>query len=262
MRFQLIFLILLFFFSSYGQRNFNFSNYVQKDVDQSLKTGVFLTYGQSNTVNSAERGYVVKNNVYQFVLGSTYIYKDPSLGVNGDKGSVWGMLGDKLIDNDIYENVVFSNCGIGGKKISELNREPIISFLISNYKSLINTFGKVDGILFHQGESDNKLSTEETYYVEFVEFLEILKNNGIEIPIYLSRASVCAKNPINYKLTDVQEKLINDFEIIKKGPNTDILINKKYRRDNCHFSRIGLEIYSDMWMYYILKETNNIFIIK
>ena len=93
MRFQLIFLILLFFFSSYGQRNFNFSNYVQKDVDHSLKTGVFLTYGQSNTVNSAERGYVVKNNVYQFVLGITYIYKDPSLGVNGDKGSVWGMLG-------------------------------------------------------------------------------------------------------------------------------------------------------------------------
>lgn len=248
--------MLLIVFSSYSQRNFNSSKYIKRDVDLNEKTGIFLTYGQSNSVNSGEIGYVVKNNVYQSLFGQTYVYQDPSLGVNGNKGSVWGMVGDKLIDNGIYDNVVFSNCGVGGKNISELNREPIISFLINNYKSLTNKFGKVDGILFHQGESDNNLSRTRKYYIEFVKFLEILKDNGIEIPIYLSRVSSCEKKTkTNYELIDIQNKLINDFEIIKKGPNTDLLVGKKYRHYGCHFSLEGFNIFSDMWIYYIIKET-------
>ena len=206
-------------------------------------------------MNSGEIGYVVMNNVYQSVFGDTYIYKDPSLGVNGDKGSVWGMVGDKLIDHGLYDNVIFSNCGSGGKKISQLNKEPIISFLVNNYHSLINKFGKVDGILFHQGESDNNLSGEKNYYIEYIKFLEILKDNGIEVPIYLSRASISGKKKTNYELVNIQNKLINDFKIIKKGPNTDLLVDKKYRINGSpHFSREGLEMFSDMWVYYIIRQ--------
>ena len=117
----------------------------------------------------------------------------------------------------------------------------------------MNTFGKVDGILVHQGERDNNLLGEERYYIEFIKFLEELKNNKIDIPIYLSRVSIC-KNKTNYELINIQNKLINDFEIIKKGPNTDLLVDKKYRRDGCHFSLEGLQMFSDMWIYYIIKE--------
>ena len=242
-------------FSSYSQRNLNSSMYIKRNVVLNEKTGIFLTYGQSNSVNSGELGYVVKNNVYQSLFGQTYVYRDPSLGVNGNKGSVWGMVGDKLIDNGIYDNVVFSNCGYGGKRISDLNSEPIISFLVNNYKSLINKFGKVDGILFHQGEADNNLSGTKKYYIEFVKFLEILMNNGIEIPIYLSRVSSCEPGTkTNYELINIQNKLINDFEIIKKGPNTDLLVGKKYRHYGCHFSLEGFNIFSDMWIHYIIKE--------
>jgi len=247
--------MLLISFSSYSQRNFNYSNYTKEDINSNSRVGVFLTYGQSNSGNHGGLGYVVRNNVYQFVLGNTFIYKDPSLGVTGSGGSVWGLVGDKLIDNGVYKNVVFSNCGWGGKSISELNREPLISYLINNYKSLMNTFGKVDGILFHQGERDNRPLLEDKYYIEFVKLLILLKSNGIEIPIYLSRVSMCGNNKINHILTNTQNKLINDFEEIKEGPNTDILVDKKYRlKDHCHFSLEGYNIFSDMWVYYIMKE--------
>ena len=144
---------------------------------------------------------------------------------------------------------------VGGGSIRELNREPLTSYLINNYKSLMNTFGKVDGILFHQGERDNRPLLEDKYYIEFVKLLILLKSNGIEIPIYLSRVSMCGNNKINHVLTNTQNKLINDFEEIKEGPNTDILVDKKYRlKDHCHFSLEGYNIFSDMWVYYIMKE--------
>ena len=251
----LIFILLASTFFSYSQRNFNYSNYIKKEVNQNEKTGVFLTYGQSNSVNSGEIGYVVINNVYQSVLGTTYIYKDPSLGATGTGGSVWGLVGDKLIDNGIYKNVVFSNCGWSGRSISQLNREPLISYLINNYNALMGTYGKVDGILFHQGESDNRALYEDKYYTEFVKLLMILKSNGIEAPIYLSRVSMCDGKKANHVVTNSQNKLINDFMEIYEGPNTDILVDKKYRlKDYCHFSLEGFNIFSDMWVYYIMKE--------
>jgi hypothetical protein len=237
--------------NDYPGRNYNLSNQVKVDsIEVTEKTGIYLTYGQSNSVNSGELGYTVKNKVYQSILGHHFLYKDPSLGGNGNKGSVWGMVGDKLIQNNIHDKVIFSNCGWGGKKINELRQGPYLGFLILNYQSLIKNFGKVDGILYHQGESDNGPTNEEKYYNEFVEFIQTLKTNGINIPVYLSRVSYCGVNhPINNKLTEIQTKLINDFEIIKEGPNTDLLSDKKYRlEDNCHFSLLGYDKFSDMWV--------------
>jgi|TARA_B110000091_G_scaffold197248_1_gene225320 hypothetical protein len=251
----IIFILLASTFFSYSQRNFNYSNYTEENINSNSRVGVFLTYGQSNSGNHGKLGYLVRNNVYQFVLGNTFIYKDPSLGTTGPGGSVWGLVGDKLIDNGIYENVVFSNCGWSGKSINQLNREPLISYLISNYNALMETYGKVDGVLFHQGESDNRPLLEDKYYIEFVKLLMILKSNGIETPIYLSRVSMCAKNKANHVVTNSQNKLINDFKEIYEGPNTDILVDKKYRlNDYCHFSLEGYDIFSDMWIYYIMKE--------
>jgi hypothetical protein len=83
----------------------------------------------------------------------------------------------------------------------------------------------------------------------------ILKSNGVETPIYLSRASMCDGYEANHVVTNSQNKLINDFIEIYAGPNTDILIDEKYRlKDYCHFSLEGFNIFSDMWVYYIMKE--------
>lgn len=233
------------------KRNIEFSSFKKKEVKISNRTGIYLTYGQSNSVNHGQIGYDVKGKVFQFFQGNTFKYEDPSLGGTGQGGSVWGMVGDKLIINRNNDQVIFANCGWGDAKIEELNRGPYIEYLLKNHRLLMEKFGRVDGILFHQGESNNFLNGgRKNYYDEFVKLIVNLKNNGIEIPIYLSRVSYCGdKTSKDDKLIEIQNKLIKDFSIVFEGPNTDLLTEKKYRLpDNCHFSMLGFDKFSDMWV--------------
>ena len=234
----------------WGGRNYNIDLYTIKETDPSKNTGVFLTYGQSNSSNSGEYGYFVKNDVFQFLSGQTFVYEDPSLGGTGTRGSVWGMVGDKLIENGVYEQVVFSNSGWGGRSIGRLKNGHYFEFLVTNYNGLIQKFGKVDGILFHQGESNNSPEGVINYYNDFSEFISNLKDRGIEIPVYLSRVSLCGNTyPINETLTDIQNQLIREIDIVREGPNTDLLSLKSDRlNDYCHFSLQGNDKFSDMWV--------------
>jgi hypothetical protein len=234
----------------YYGRNYNTYGLTSKEIDISDNTGIFLTYGQSNSVNGGELEYVVKNEVYQFILGNTFDYKDPSLGGNGVGGSVWGMVGDKLIEQGFHDKVIFSNSGFGGKRIEELKDGGFLDFLIFNYATLIQKYGRVDAILFHQGESNNSSEGIKNYYSDFSEFISNLNGKGIDVPVYLSRASLCSENhPINNNLTSIQNQLIFDFDIIKQGPNTDLLTSRSDRlEDYCHFSLKGNDNFSDMWV--------------
>ena len=236
--------------TSYNGRNFNITELDTKDINISDDTGIYLTYGQSNSTNGGELGYIVRNEVYQFILGSTFDYKDPSLGVNGDGGSVWGMVGDKLIESEFHNKVIFANSGYGGKRMTDLKEGGYFNFLVFNYIQLMKKYGRVDGILFHQGESDNNSEGIKNYYNDFSEFISNLNKNGIVVPVYLSRASLCSKNhPTNGSLIKIQNQLIIDFDIIREGPNTDLLSSRSYRlEDYCHFSLEGYDKFSDMWV--------------
>ena len=46
-------------------------------------TGIYITYGQSNSTNHGQIGYEVESNVYMFYNNNTFIYRDPSLGGTG-----------------------------------------------------------------------------------------------------------------------------------------------------------------------------------
>ena len=113
----------------------------------------------------------------------------------------------------------------------------------------MSVFGKVDGILFHQGESDNHPAGVKNYDKYFTEFLSNLKDWEIEIPIYLARASLCGAKPPNKMLTAVQDRLIANFEVVKEGPSSDLLHEKTDRlRDGCHFTLEGSSKLAAMWV--------------
>lgn len=238
------------------KRNSETSSYQAKSIEITDSTGIYLIYGQSSSANHGQIGYNLKGNVFQYFEGNTYIYKDPSLGGTGSGGSVWGMVGDKLIEKGIHDKVVFSNCAMAAAKIEELNGGQNFDYLVSNFNSQIEKFGRVDGILFHQGESNNTFQGGcENYYSDFVKLLNGLKKNGIEIPIYLSRASFCGDdNPKDKKLIEIQNRIIKDFELVYEGPNTDLLDKREYRLpDYCHFSLLGYDKFSDMWVDSIFR---------
>jgi hypothetical protein len=227
---------------------------IQKNIDINKNVGIFITYGQSNSCNSGEIGYSVINEVFQFYNDSTYLYEDPSLGGTKIYGSVWGMVGDKLIENEIYDQVVFSMTGYGGKTIGELSHGHYYEYFIVNYCQLLKKFGRVDGILFHQGES-NRWSENQQYYNEFELFYNKIKNDGICSPFYLSLVSYCGDG-VDLTLLNIQNDIIINFENILRGPNTDLLIKPQYRlSDNCHFSLLGYQHFSDMWVDCIINKS-------
>ena len=112
----------------------------------------------------------------------------------------------------------------------------------------------MDAILFHQGEINhsNKYGNSN-YYKDFEILVNSLKAQGIIVPIYLSRTSICNTDS-DAELIKIQNKIIHDMDIVFPGPNTDLLLEKKFRLpDNCHFSRLGYEKFSDMWVISLSK---------
>jgi hypothetical protein len=190
-----------------------------------------------------------------FLNGKSYKYLEPSLGATSRDGNVWGRVGDKLIKrNSKIENVYFALTGWGGKSIQELNSSPYIYLYISHIINVKKPFGKVDGILFQQGEANNPadkrwsnatFSSEEKYDY-FLNLLFEKTKKLTDAPIWIAKTSFCGpKKPINDKLINQQNKFININKNIFHGPNTDEISNEKNRlplNDRCHFSYLGLDV--------------------
>ena len=164
------------------------------------------------------------------------------------------MVGDKIIYDGLYDQVVFSVTGWGGTTIAQLSSGDYYDYFIGSYCRLVDIFGKVDGILYHQGESDS-WNKNYDYYNDFEEFHDKMKDDGITAPFYLSLASFC-NSSIDSTLLEIQDNIIIDFENVYRGPNTDLLTDPEFRlNDNCHFSLAGLDFFSDMWLESISKQS-------
>ena len=230
-------------------RDIDLSFRTEAKVDTAFRTGVFVTYGQSNASNAGQFGYSVKNKVYQYYDDKTYKYEDPALGGTDGQGSVWGQVGDKMIDKGLFDQVVFSVTGVGGKPLEELNKGECYEYFKHEYLHMSKTFGKVDAILFHQGESNNcAIGNDKIYKAEFEKFITKMRQDGITAPIYLARSSYF-DGKYDSIVIRVQNEMIRDNKNVLKGPNSDLLTNKKLRLpDDLHFSMAGFDSLSTLWV--------------
>lgn len=248
------------FKEQYMGRIADVTNYTKVDMQITSKSGIYITFGQSHAVNSGELGYNVKGNVFQFFFGEIFKYEDPAVGGNGYGGSVWGRVGDKLIESQVHDNVIFANTGYGGLKIDELTSGVNFNYFKNNYDQLIKQYGKVDAILFHQGFSDNLNNTDSELYYDFLEqFVIKLKEEEVYAPIVIALSSACYDSNHNIDIINAQKKSIENFQHIYRGPNSDLLFEPKYRlKDRCHFSSLGHEILSSEWVDSIKKIDNDL----
>ena len=224
------------------------------NIKETDSLGVYVTYGQSNTTNSGQYGYKTKFNVYEYHNKKIYKYEDPTIGggITSHGGTVWGILGDLLIESKKYNKVIFSISGKGGQTIKQLSNGINYDRLLKDYTFLKKKFGKVDGILFHQGESNNfRLAGSEYYYEDFKSFLEKMISDSINSKIYLSRASYIVYGD-DKELIKIQNNIINDFKQVMEGPYTDKFNLKEDRLpDGTHFSLLGYEKFAKEWMVYL-----------
>eukprot|EP00519_Triparma_laevis_P004898 CAMPEP_0182507098 /NCGR_PEP_ID=MMETSP1321-20130603/22484_1 /TAXON_ID=91990 /ORGANISM="Bolidomonas sp., Strain RCC1657" /LENGTH=216 /DNA_ID=CAMNT_0024712937 /DNA_START=87 /DNA_END=734 /DNA_ORIENTATION=- len=132
------------------------------------RLGVFAGYGQSNSdcCGSGPNPEVEHaDKIFNFFAGAnevTFEYKEPMLGAFCAGSCPYLKIGNELIDAGLYDEVVFSTSGMPGASLSMINGDdpafPYFAFLVETYKGMLSKYGKVDGILFHQGESDNGMS--------------------------------------------------------------------------------------------------------
>ncbi|MGI0488671.1 sialate O-acetylesterase [Pantanalinema rosaneae CENA516] len=210
---------------------------------------VALAFGQSNSANFGNQRRTAQASVYHFHAGNCYRAADPLLGADGNGGSVWTRLGDKIVQQGLFDHVLFASIGLGGSEIRRWTPGGDLHPRLTTTIQQLTTAGfGITHLLWHQGETDAALGTPtEIYQHRFTAMLESIRSTGVQAPIYVSIASRCEEILPQPSIQAAQRALVNPAQGILPGPNTDELDGAD-RYDRCHFSASGLDKAADLWL--------------
>jgi hypothetical protein len=228
-----------------------------------LKSGkvmIAFTFGQSNASNHGSDKYTPHGKVYNFYRGKLYKAKDPLIGCDGKGGSVWGILGDMLIDSNKYDKIVIVPVAIGSTLASDWAKG-FCADQVTRVLDELNTCNlQITHIFWHQGESDNIFNTTTSKYKSsLAEILNHFRSRGIHAPFFVSIASYFPSETsspygIDINIQKAQIQFIKSNNNVFWGPNTDKLIYAIHRHDATHFSAYGMTEYAKLWYKAILDK--------
>jgi len=210
---------------------------------------VALVFGQSNAGNWGESRKTASPRVLSFFRGRWARAKDPLPGANGNGGSVWTRLGDKVIATKMYDRVIFVPAAIGATEISLWAPDGLLhKDLLRNVREAQQAGLTFTHLFWHQGESDAVLGTDkDNYQRQFIAMLSAIRALGVDAPAYVAVTTRCGQYLPNESIRLAQIGLVNPSLGIFAGPDTDQL-GPEYRFDECHFSNAGLDAHADMWL--------------
>ncbi|HEY6131371.1 MAG TPA: sialate O-acetylesterase, partial [Halioglobus sp.] len=219
------------------------------------RNAILFTFGQSNSANFGETRYTASENVINFNVhdGKCYVSEDPLFGPDGDTGSVWGRLGDKLIASGVFDHVLLVPFGIGGTTIREWTVNGRLHSRVQFAARQLQLAGiQPTHILWHQGESDALVGTAASEYNEmFGALVKSLRDYGIDAPVFPAVASICDDLGSD-TIRTAQRALPARIAGVYPGPDTDSLSDMRDRFDYCHFSERGLLAHAVLWKEAIL----------
>lgn len=236
---------------------------------------VFVIAGQSNAqgyLNNGQKGpnddrvNVINNYSFQGVGKPAYptfakLEAESKIAPTGNGAWCWGTLGD-MLTNKLNVPVLFINTAWEGYEVAQFVRSSFGESGINTYSQIVAPKGfpfssisnslhyytNLTGmrcILWHQGETDNYLSTPKEVYVDLLKTLIDQTRNatGKNLTWLVSRAS---RNERRFYPTviEAQNTVIASTENVFEGPNTDEIAE---RIDGVHFSSTGLERLAESW---------------
>ena len=215
------------------------------EITTSKDVMVALTFGQSNAANSGEHRYTPHHTILNYAENKLYVANDPLVGTGGKGGSVWGILGDMLIDSGKYKKVVVIPIAMGSTSVSCWADSACHFKLVSTLQELKKNHIKLTHIFWHQGETD--LGTSQQHYKEqLTKILKTLRFYEQNAPFYCSIASYNPGLP-NLPVSSAQNEFIKENENVLRGPNTDLIIAKEDRWQKVHFTETGMNKYAAAW---------------
>jgi len=213
------------------------------------RTMIALVFGQSNAGNGGETRGLPHPGVFEFHRGRIYEARDPLLGATGDGGSIWLRLAAKAIESGAYDTVVLVPFAVGTADMASfapggsLNDALLAVLASAREHGLVFTH-----LLWEQGEADAIARTSGNVYRErFGAMLASIRGLGVDAPIYVARATRCAKVHPSDELRNAQDALANPVAGVLAGPDLDTL-GLAERYDGCHFSSEGLERAAELWL--------------
>ncbi len=216
------------------------------------RTMVALVFGQSNAANSGETLGAEVPGVYEFYRGRLYRARDPLLGADGDRGSVWMRLGKTAIESKAFDTVVLVPFAFSATEISRWApggnlHEPLLSLMTQARASGM----AFTHLLWHHGEADALANTPlEEYEAALRALIASIRSHGVDAPMYVAMSTRCGRTRPNGSIRQAQSAVVDGEAGILPGPDTDSL-GLAERYDGCHFSTEGLDRAAELWLQVI-----------
>lgn len=114
--------------------------------------------------------------------------------------------------------------------------------LVHTVNALKVKYGRVDAILYHQGERDATLLTPGSEYENTLRKMQA----AVNVTFLVAIATKCCSDQ-SVQIATAQANLGRNTTHFLPGPNSDSL-NNSYRSDCCHFNHIGLQRLAELWV--------------
>lgn len=244
-------------FDTYGRLTGHLGKKAVACPAQDRKTAVLLLIGQSNTGNHAEQKHTSAfgAKVLNYFEGKCYVAGSPLLGTTGSAGESWTLLGNKLVAAGSFGKVILVSAGISGTPIARWQKGGDINAMLMGVLDAVRKRYRITHILWHQGEVDFMIKTEEGDYQRmFGSLLSSIRDRGIEAPMFASVATKCAPEwTADNPTARAQKALPGLRQKVFAGVDTDDLVGDADRYDTCHFGASGQQKFAQAWFDIIKK---------
>ena len=257
--FILIFVLIVF--KSYGfTNNYKCCHEARKPHGNIIRSpilppaAVFISFGQSNSECFVFPNFVPPetHNIYVYYNEETYQYTHPMAGSESTGACLFYDLGIsylKNISSQHNSSVIFALAGCGGFTVKKL--KTCEYYLHSTMRAVVKKYGRLDAVLYHQGESDAIAHTPTTQYSKILKSIIDAATIIYKTKWFIARASNCCGGITSpsQQIRSAQWSINGTF----KGPDTDLIIPCSTRWDNCHFTPKNAQIVATAWASAIIS---------
>ena len=246
-----------------------FEKIIKGDISESVecpKNSLLIAFaGQSNNANSVKRVKTASSftNAYMFDYSSRrcFAFSEPVLGTEGTAGHVATDTINELRQLGERRPIIVIAFSKGGSSIIHW-ANGALKKRTSSVSDAINDQGMtLDYLIWHQGESDaipqggflthyhlnGKNSVKDfrpvrRWYKDYLDkYISFSSKKFPDANILIAQASYCLGDD-SKGIRDSQIQVAKENKNAKVSINTDSLVGKKYRYDDCHFNESASKI--------------------
>jgi hypothetical protein len=211
---------------------------------------VFVGAGQSNSTNCGEFKTSQQTGMVSSFDGTHWqLADDPQPGAadNSQGGSFWPAFGDAMYEK-YHVPIGVAVTGFGGTSVNQWQPDgDLFNWMMTRVYQLGPTGFRA--LLWHQGESDVGMSTDE-YYLKLKNVICTSRDKaGWEFPWQVAQTSYHnAEQARDDSLRNAQQRLWTE-SVALRGPDTDTLTgdHRDMEGEGIHLSPKGLKSHGQMW---------------